>query len=107
MRVLLDESIPRQLAHFLTGHSVTTVQREGWAGATNGELLRRASERFDVLVTGDRNLEFQQEIAPQTLGIVVLIAPNNRVETIVALAPRILEEIERLQRGQLVRIEAR
>ena len=54
MRVLLDESVPRQLAPLLHSHSVSTVPREGWEGLDNGELLDRAVQRFDVLVTGDQ-----------------------------------------------------
>jgi predicted nuclease of predicted toxin-antitoxin system len=54
MRILLDESLPRRLALEISGHEVQTVQKQGWAGLKNGELLRRASGSFDVLVTGDR-----------------------------------------------------
>ena len=63
MRVLLDEQLPRQLATELTDHEVRTVQQQGWAGLTNGELLRRAAdEGFQVLITADQNLEFQQNL---------------------------------------------
>ena len=52
MRVLRDEQLPRQLATELTGHEIRTVQQQGWAGLTNGELLRRAAdEGFQVLIT--------------------------------------------------------
>ena len=69
MRVLLDEQLPRQLASRLTGHDVVTVQQQGWAGVTNGELLRRAAEQgFEALVTADQNLEFQQSLEPLPLG---------------------------------------
>ena len=104
MRVLLDESVPRQLAPLLTGHSVSTVPREGWAGIANGELLRRAAERFDALITGDQNLEFQQDTASVGLGIVVLVAPNNRVETITPMASRIVEALADLRPGRVVRV---
>jgi hypothetical protein len=61
MRVLLDEQLPRQLAREIKGHEVSTVQQRGWAGLKNGELLRRAAHsKFEVFVTADRNLEFQQ-----------------------------------------------
>ena len=106
MHVLLDESVPRQLASLLTEHTVTTVPREGWAGITNGELLRRASQRFDALVTGDQGIQNQQEISGLDLGIIVLVAPNNRIETITALTPRILAALEALEPGQVVRVSA-
>ncbi len=106
MRVLLDESVPRQLASLLIGHSVTTVPREGWSGLTNGELLRRSSGQFHALVTGDQSLQYQQNLAELDLGIVVLLAPNNRVETITAMSAKILEALEQLQPGQVVRVAA-
>ena len=62
MRILLDESLPRKLSQELTGHEVRTVQRLGWAGLKNGELLHRASGKFDILITGDQNLEYQQTL---------------------------------------------
>ena len=60
MRVLLDECVPRALRNDLPGHEVKTVAELGWAGVRNGELLRRAAAAFDVLITVDRNLEYQQ-----------------------------------------------
>ena len=105
MRVLLDESVPRQLVGRLVGHEVTTVTREGWAGLRNGDhLLRRASGTFDVLVTGDQGLEYQQNLSSVRLGIVVVAAANNRVETFLVLAPRILEAIEAVQPGAVVTV---
>ncbi len=69
MRVLLDEQLPRHLARELRGHDVSTVQQEGWAGLKNGELLRRAADAvFDVFVTADRNLEFQQNLSQTAPG---------------------------------------
>ena len=63
MRILLDEQLPRQLAPYLLGHDVRTVQQESWAGLKNGVLLTRAEDAgFSVFVTGDQNLEFQQNI---------------------------------------------
>ena len=73
MRVLLDESLPRQLARELTGHEVRTVPQQGWTGLKNGELLRRAvEERFEAFLTADQNLEYQQNLAASGLGVVVM-----------------------------------
>jgi len=63
MRILLDESLPRSLAQELSDHEVQTVQSRGWAGLKNGELLRLASAEFQALLTGDQNLEYQQNMA--------------------------------------------
>ena len=106
MRVLLDESVPRQLAPVLLGHSVTTVPKEGWAGLKNGELMAKAAPLFDAFVTGDQNLEYQQKYSDLPIGIVVLVAPNNRVETIVGMSAAILNALADLLPGQLVRVAA-
>lgn len=63
MRILLDESLPRPLGRLLVGHDVSTVADEAWTGLDNGALLRQAAENFDVLLTADRNIEFQQNLA--------------------------------------------
>ena len=88
MRILLDESLPRDLALALTGHETQTVQKRGWAGLKNGELLHVASAEFQALLTGDRNLEFQQNLATLPMAVVVLVAVNNRLETLQPLIPR-------------------
>ena len=81
------------------------MQREGWSGTKNGALLRRAAENFDAFVTGDRNLEFQQNYASLDLRIVVIVAPDNRVETILTLANEILETLAVSQPGQVTRVD--
>ena len=102
--MLLDESVPRQLAAHLPSHDVRTVPRLGWSGVKNGELLRRTSGSFDVLVTGDQSIEFQQNLERTTFGLVVVAARNNRVETFIALAPRIALAIENVKPGQIIRV---
>lgn len=104
MRILLDESLPRKLAFELTGHELQTVQKRGWAGLENGELLRTASEEFQVLLTGDQNLEFQQNPERLPIAIIVLVAVNNRIETIRPLVPQVLEALKSIRPGQLVRV---
>ena len=104
MRILLDESLPRKLALEITGHEVPTVQKQGWAGLKNGELLRRAGASFEVLVTGERNLEFQQNLAKVSIAVVVLIAKNNRIETLRPLVPKLLTVLANIQPGQLIRV---
>ena len=62
MRVLLDECVPRALRDDIPGHEVKTVAEVGWAGVKNGELLRLAAGQFDLLLTVDRSLEYQQNL---------------------------------------------
>jgi hypothetical protein len=62
MRLLLDENLPRKLAEHLLGHECRTVVECSWSGKTNGELLRLADSQFDVLLTLDKNLPYQQNL---------------------------------------------
>ena len=107
MRVLLDEQLPRHLARDLTGHRVRTVQQEGWAGLTNGELLQRAADGgFEVFVTADQNLEFQQNLARARLGVVVLVAPSTALEDLRPLVPATLAAVATVRPGQVIRVAA-
>ncbi|MDD9988864.1 MAG: hypothetical protein OXQ31_21525 [Spirochaetaceae bacterium] len=83
---------------------MSTAPREGWAGLDNGELLDRASERFDVFITGDQGIQYQQNLSRLRIGVIVIVAPDNRVRTITAMAPRISAALGRMERGELVRI---
>ena len=84
MRVLLDECVPRTLREQLPGHEVKTVAESGWAGVKNGDLLRLAAQRFDVLLTVDRNFEYQQNFVGATVAVIVMHAPSNNVATLQA-----------------------
>jgi hypothetical protein len=79
MRVLLDECVPRGLRADLPEHEVTTVAEAGWAGVKNGELLQLAAGRFDVFLTVDRNLEYQQTFTHLTIAVVVVHAASNDI----------------------------
>jgi hypothetical protein len=106
MRVLLDEQLPRHLAREIGGHDVSTVQQCGWAGLQNGELLRVAADAgFDVLVTADRNLQFQQNLSRSRIGIILLIAPSNALEDLIPLVPSLLTAIPKSRSGELLRVE--
>ena len=106
MRVLLDEQLPRHLAREIGGHDVSTVQQRGWAGLKNGELLRVAADAgFEILVTADRNLQFQQNLSQSRLGIIVLVATSNALEDLLPLVPNLLAAIPRSRPGQLLRVE--
>lgn len=87
MRILLDESLPRELRTRLAGHDVETVVSCGWSGVKNGRLLALAATRFDVFLTADQNLEFQQNLSALPLAILVLVARSNRIESLDPLVP--------------------
>jgi predicted nuclease of predicted toxin-antitoxin system len=101
VRVLLDENLPHDLASELVGHDVATVQGLGWAGITNGELLRQAVDKVDVFLTMDRNLERQQKLEGVSFGIVVIRARSNRVEDLRPLVSDILVALEHVEAGKV------
>jgi hypothetical protein len=63
VRILLDQGTPAPLRHELTGHGVSTAYEKGWAALKNGELLKAAEAEFEALVTTDKNLRYQQNLA--------------------------------------------
>jgi hypothetical protein len=76
VRVLLDQGTPVPLRRALAGHTVATAYEMGWASLTNGELLAAAEVAFDVLITTDQNLRYQQNLAGRRLAILVLPTAN-------------------------------
>jgi predicted nuclease of predicted toxin-antitoxin system len=107
VRVLLDEQLPRRLAREIAGHDVRTVQQQGWGGLSNGELLSRAvNDAFDVFVTADQNLEYQQNIAGHRIAVIVLVAPSIAIEDLRPLVPSLLSAIAVAEAGKVVRVDA-
>ncbi len=106
MRVLLDESLPHDLAAELPGHDVRTVSGQGWAGLENGELLRRARGEFDVFVTMDQNLPHQQNLRAIGTPVVLVYAKSNRFVDLRPLIPAILTAIAAVQPGEVRRVGA-
>ena len=96
MKILLDESLPRKLRNsFGQKHEVRTVRDMGWLGKKNGELLRLMTDNnFELFVTVDRNLPYQQNLTRLSLTIFILCAINNRLETLQRLIPKIFERLE-------------
>lgn len=106
LRVLLDECLPRKLKREFAGCVVFTVTEMGWAGKKNGELMKAARGQFNVFVTADQNLQFQQNLAYADVGVVVLVAVNNRIETLSPLMTQVNEVLKMITAGQVVEVEA-
>jgi predicted nuclease of predicted toxin-antitoxin system len=106
MRILLDEDIPRRLAAMLVGHEVSTVQRSGWTGVKNGKLLELAATQFDVFLTMDRNIEYQQNLAALPVAVIVIQALSNRLEHLVPLVADILRALNHIPAKSLRKIGA-
>ena len=105
MRVFLDDNIPDAIRRDLPGHEVSSVEQEGWKGTQNGRLLALVERSFDVMVTADTGLSFQNELSSRQLSIVVL--PTNRLP-ILRHNPlplrRTLDELESHRRHCFIRI---
>lgn len=104
MRILLDESVPEQLGELLLGHTWSSVRRERWAGLTNGVLLATAAAGFDVLLTADKNMAYQQNLAALPMAILVMRARSNRVSDLELVIPAALSALAVLVPRTLVKV---
>ena len=93
MRVFLDECVDWRLARDIVGHDVKTARQMGWTTVKNGALLTLASQHFDVFVTVDRNLSFQQNLDSFSIAVVVLQAKTNRLADLKPLVPSLLAAV--------------
>lgn len=106
MRVLIDECLPRKLKYLLPGHDVITVPEAGWQGMKNGNLLREAQHSFDVLLTIDSGMAFQQNLSGLQIAVIALSAPDNRLITLRPLVASILHALVGIEDGQHITISA-
>ena len=105
MRLLLDSMMPVKIARHLQGHDVTHVVTLGWQQLTNGKLLAAAeAEAFDVLITKDGNMPYQQNIVGRSICVVVLKPESQDFDDLVALAPNILRLLPDLKPGTVTRV---
>lgn len=105
MRILLDECVPRPLRRELSGHRVRTVPEMGWSGKKNGELLPLiTSHAFDLFLTTDQNLRYQQNLRAAGIAVVVLVAPTNRLADLAPLMPQVRATLPTMHPGDLVEI---
>ena len=99
MKILLDECLPKRLAHLLTGHEVITVRQMNWLGLSNGRLLAVANSQFEVFVTVDKNLVRQQDLTGLRIAVIVLRARSNKIEDLGPLVPQVLALLASVQPG--------
>jgi hypothetical protein len=104
VRVLLDEYVDSRLVGHLVGVDAVTVPSRGWGGITNGKLLALAAAEFDVFVTVDRNLQFQQHLPKYDIAVVLLSAKTNRLADLAALVPALLSALPSVARGNVTTI---
>ena len=105
MKLLLDECVTRLLKRDLIGHEVMTVAEAGYRGLRNGALLRAASGNFEVLVTVDRNLQFQQNIGSLQIAVLILVAGGVTYDHLKPLIAQIENALSTIQPGEMFKIE--
>jgi hypothetical protein len=100
VKVFLDECVDWRLARDIVGHEVKTARQMGWTTVKNGELLTLACEHFDVFVTVDQNLSFQQNLVSFSIAVIVLRAKTNRLADLRLLIPGLLAALETTVPGE-------
>jgi hypothetical protein len=105
MNVLLDECVPRKLKRDIPYDNVSSVPEMGWAGIKNGALLDMAETTFDVFITVDQGLIYEQNIGSRSIAVILLIAADNRLATLRPLMPSVVAALETIQPGEIVRIQ--
>ena len=103
-RILLDANVPSGLLHHLPSFEVKTAYRMGWSRLTNGDLLAAAeADGFEVLITGDRNIQYQQNLTGRRIAIVEL--STTHAETVVENAALIEQALQTIEAGAYVEIQ--
>jgi predicted nuclease of predicted toxin-antitoxin system len=105
MKILLDENLPHDLRHLLVGHGVYTVAYMKWSSLENGELMKAAAtDGFDVMLTVDSGVQYQQYLPLLPLAVLIISARTNKLDDIRGLVPDILTELNRLKPRTITRV---
>lgn len=106
MKILLDECVPRALKSSLSveGHQCTTVPEAGFAGSTNGELLKLAESNFEVFITLDKGIQYQQNLAGSEITVLLIRAKSSRVADILPHIPACLSALRSIKPGQVIQV---
>jgi predicted nuclease of predicted toxin-antitoxin system len=102
MEILFDGGVPRRLRKHLAPHRVTTTQQLGWDELSNGDLLREAEQKFDVLISTDSNIEYQQRLSDRHIALIVLRGEKLAYHLFLPLMPECLEALQTIQPGEVV-----
>ncbi|MGA9996103.1 MAG: DUF5615 family PIN-like protein [Pyrinomonadaceae bacterium] len=102
MKILLDECTPRLVKRRLLAHDISTVQEMGWAGIKNGELLTLVEAQFEVFITTDKNLRYQQNLSQLKLAFILL--PSNQVPVVETIIPAIEAALASIRVGDFIEI---
>ena len=95
MRILPDECVPWPMHELLVGHECTTAQKRGWGGIKNGDLLRLAEGEFDLFITSDQNIRYQQNLAGRRIPVLELSTHDlRRILAVAAIRPGEFRHLE-------------
>ncbi len=98
---MLDANLPHDLRHHIIGHQVETARYAGLNNLDDGQMLDAMVGRFDVLITADRSIPYQQMIAGRPVGLIVLRAPSNRIADLVQVVPNLLTALDEIHPGEV------
>ncbi|HEX6097218.1 MAG TPA: hypothetical protein VF432_12895 [Thermoanaerobaculia bacterium] len=104
-RVLFDENLPRLLRRKLPEFEIRTVQEEGWGSFRNGHLLRQAEGRFDVMLTADRRMQYQQKLTSFKIGIVVIVTPRLQLQLLESALEPLRAAIASVEPGEITHVD--
>ena len=105
MKILLDHNLDWRLSNQLSGHEVTTALEMAWNTLKNGALLTEAEMfGFSALITSDKGIKDQQTMKGRSIGVVIIRAPNNRLETHLPMIPEVLRVLTNIQPGQMIEV---
>jgi predicted nuclease of predicted toxin-antitoxin system len=104
MRILIDECLDWRLCRAMAGHDCVSIHQMSWGGVSNGELLQKAQNEFDVFLTGDMNLSLQQNLTKFDIAVIVLEARSTRLLDTSKLIPQVLEVLRIIKSGDVVRL---
>ncbi len=102
MKILIDECVPRPIIKFFVGHHAKTAQEIGWGAYNNGQLLRLAENEYDLFITSDKNIRYQQNLIDRRIAILVL--STNHWGTIRANSGKIVAAVEAIKPADFVEI---
>ena len=102
--VLLDENLPKQLKSLLSEFSVVTVAQAGWSGKRNGDLLKLANGQFEILLTVDKGIKYQNNFTGLSISVVQMFVKSNRLVDIIPILFLVKRAIGDIDKGQIVQI---
>ena len=104
MKILIDENVSHDFRKILSGHDVSSVQYMGWSGVKNGKLLELAENHFDILLTLDTGLIYENNFSNRKIAVITLVSKYVKITDLMPLIPQLLLEISRIKPGKVVNI---